>query len=212
MDDIRSEVKQKITTLIDELGDDLTEHRVRTLNTSYFVVQHNGEIQIPKSDEFLKSCDFKIALAFPHISYFPDSRKTDTFLKAITINENKEVSVGSLIYKRWHVTFYNQDLRRRSLPVKIKFHNRDILIQETIHNIKKEDFAIHLRLLNLLLDCNTKMEAEFFLNYYKQQKEIETLERVVSKLKDKLVKKDETIEIAKEAFNSIMDIVNTNLN
>lgn len=175
MDDIRKVVKEKVNIVIAELGNEISVHNVKPLSTVFFVVFNNEEIKMLTSDDFLIDNDYKMAIIFPRISYLPDTQRTETFLKAVTVNKNKEVQVGAIDLKSWRWSFYNQDLRRQSLPLEIRIENHEIDIDKRIYQIGQDNFPLHLRMLNSVLSCTKKNEAEFILSFYDKEKEIDEL-------------------------------------
>lgn len=175
MTDIKRIVQEKINESIENLGDDKLKHTVKSLKPVYFVEYSDGKIETPCSDEFLTDREFKIAFAFPCISYIPNSRENQTFLKPVIITNKLEISVGSGEYKNWKLHFFNQDLRRQSLPFEVLIKRQDIDFEQRIYSVDKKNIDLHLRLLCHVLDCSSKRQAEFLLSMYKKEEEINEL-------------------------------------
>ncbi|WP_297089427.1 hypothetical protein [uncultured Draconibacterium sp.] len=172
MDDIKQVVKEKVGVVISELGEDKLKHSVMPLPPVYYVVFTSGKIEMRTKDDFLTNNDYSMAIIFPRISYKPNSQKMETFLKAITVNSYKEVQVGTINMGNWTWSFFNQDLRRKPLPLEIRIENREIDFDKRIFQIYQDNFHLQLRLLVSVLSCRRKDEAEFILSFYDKEIEI----------------------------------------
>lgn len=202
MSEIREIVKEKIN----QIKKEISSNTVRVTGARYFVVLKNGEILDSDSDINLNNKEFNYAVVYQCVNYYTLTYPQSSYLSPITINNKLKVEKDVLYYKTWILYFEGQSLNHRPNDFSTLVQNHKINFSERIiFNINQ--FTSHLKLLNLLINCNTEKEAEFIYSYYKKDKTIKSLNKEIFDLEKKLEKEKLEIENLKNILKTVSELV-----